>query len=384
MHPTRLEMKADPPLMRWCVVGTSSVVRDSFCAAAIKTTSKYVGLIEPQPFAVGAQLPSPLTRLEVWTERGTHPAHQPTPSVLKEGGSKLEESKVAASQAGGHKASRQQAPHKKKYRGKRAVSIPTFHTVVVTLGGTTLPGRVNKAHVHVLNLDETVLKASADHGWRDFIRAQAKQRKLRWVHWVGVAGGRVTLWHRPPPREIAALPDDGCTVVVTLQAEREKAKDVGAAVKRQGMRWLWCPLEGANKTLLATKTVHRMLHRAVSEAAAMVREGESLCIHCAAGMHRTGVFGYMLGRRLGLTPDGALALLLNARPITRRNVGAWRIELAEELHCRHVSSAQSTAPDADAVASDGCGADGCVGSASTPTSGSDGATRRDEECIGHA
>merc|ERR550532_3612420 len=45
-------------------------------------------------------------------------------------------------------------------------------------------------------------------------------------------------------------------------------------------------------------------------------DGENLVVHCAAGLHRTGIFLYLLLRELGDSPEAALEKIRQMREIT--------------------------------------------------------------------
>ena len=60
-------------------------------------------------------------------------------------------------------------------------------------------------------------------------------------------------------------------------------------------------------------------------------EEEVVLIHCAAGIHRTGILAYTLLRLLGqLSQKEAYAALKDLRLETFKGVEIWRIELAEK------------------------------------------------------
>lgn len=50
-----------------------------------------------------------------------------------------------------------------------------------------------------------------------------------------------------------------------------------------------------------------------------------------AGQHRTGVSVYSILRLDGETPDSALEIMEKIRPVTRKDVGQKRIDVAENL-----------------------------------------------------
>ncbi len=62
----------------------------------------------------------------------------------------------------------------------------------------------------------------------------------------------------------------------------------------------------------------------------MLDNEETVLIHCAAGIHRTGVFTYTLLRMDGKGQKEAYDSLKLAREDTHRGVGDWRIKLAED------------------------------------------------------
>lgn len=246
------------------------------------------------------------------------------------------------------------------------ICFRSYHTLVLCATATAasaLRSRVDAERVCVVDVDELSNDGQFPHSTlTKFFRAENKVRKQRWVRFVSVGGGRVAMWHRPPARQVKQLAADGCTMLVTLLAEREKASEVGSAVEDHNMKWLWCPLEGANRALLGKRSTQAMVCDAVGAAAAEVRAGGSICVHCAAGMHRTGVFTYALARRLGLTPDEAMMLLLHIRPITYRGVGAFRIAVGESIHELHtkrpgpVSPGNELSADVAGAAAGGAGA----------------------------
>jgi hypothetical protein len=132
------------------------------------------------------------------------------------------------------------------------------------------------------------------------------------MEWVQVSNGRVWARGRPGLRLIAALPP--CRVV-TLLSEREGAPQLGELVRAAGLSWTWLPLGngrppegGTRKQAIAT----------VPSQAAYLRQGESLLIHCAAGLHRTGMITWALLRCPGHSTDEARALLERIRAETLR------------------------------------------------------------------
>merc|ERR1712151_476134 len=71
----------------------------------------------------------------------------------------------------------------------------------------------------------------------------------------------------------------------------------------------------------AKRTKHDALSMSrVHEVTEFLTDGESVVVHCAAGMHRTGVVCYLALRRLSLSPKDALSIILASRPITHEEI----------------------------------------------------------------
>jgi protein-tyrosine phosphatase len=145
---------------------------------------------------------------------------------------------------------------------------------------------------------------------------------------VPVGGGALALTHRPRHRDVPRLPALGVTHVVTLLAEREGAREIGDAVRRAGLIWIWCPLDnGQPPDARCTAELRPVL----AELATLVSQGATILIHCSAGIHRTGMFGYALLRQLGLEPTAARAKLLELRVVTGEGVGDDRLAWGDAL-----------------------------------------------------
>ena len=75
-----------------------------------------------------------------------------------------------------------------------------------------------------------------------------------------------------------------------------------------------------------------MLVNKYKELYKILCEGEEkVMIHCAAGIHRTGITAFILNRMDGLDSKVAYETLKLMREDTYKGVGEWRIELAEKL-----------------------------------------------------
>jgi predicted protein tyrosine phosphatase len=148
--------------------------------------------------------------------------------------------------------------------------------------------------------------------------------------WAGVGAGRLALRGRPKLALVPHLRSLGCDRLVTLLSAHEGALSVGRAAQEANLAWTWTPLENGRSP---EGTAHRELARTAIELAARLAEGEGVLIHCAAGLHRTGMLAYAVLRLLGLPPEAARAAVAEARRETaeamREHHVAWGDELAD-------------------------------------------------------
>lgn len=147
-------------------------------------------------------------------------------------------------------------------------------------------------------------------------------------HLVSVGSGALALSPRPKLKDLPALRTAGMTHVVTLLTENEGALQVGAAATRAGLSWIWIPLHGA---AVPDSTRTAELRQVLRELCELIEAGNKLFVHCSAGIHRTGMFGYALLRRLGLNADAARAKLAELRQVTAEGVGLDRLAWGDAL-----------------------------------------------------
>jgi protein-tyrosine phosphatase len=148
------------------------------------------------------------------------------------------------------------------------------------------------------------------------------------IEFVPIGTGALALSHRPKLKDFPALRAAGVTHLVTLLAENEGASQLGNAATRAGLAWIWVPFHGA-AVPDAART--RELKQVLREIRELVMAGNKLVIHCSAGIHRTGMFGYALLRQLGLSAEAARAKLAELRQLTAESVGQDRLAWGDAL-----------------------------------------------------
>lgn len=151
--------------------------------------------------------------------------------------------------------------------------------------------------------------------------------------WVAVGAGRLALWHRPRLRAIPYLRNAGCDRVATLLSEREGAAEIGSAVEAAGLAWIWIPLASGRRP---EGRISRRAQLGLDQLTGCLDQGESVLMHCSAGMHRTGMMAYALLRLRGFDSGDALGLIEELRPLTRQALGphhtAWGDESVSTLN----------------------------------------------------
>jgi hypothetical protein len=143
---------------------------------------------------------------------------------------------------------------------------------------------------------------------------------------VPVGAGTLALTHRPKKTDLPAFRARGVTHLVTLLTEREGANDLGALATAAGLTWIGCPLQGADIAAPLDAVAP-----ALAAATRALAAGGAVVVHCSAGIHRTGMFGYALLRCTGLDPDAARATLRQLRPVTADGVGDERLAWGDRI-----------------------------------------------------
>lgn len=132
------------------------------------------------------------------------------------------------------------------------------------------------------------------------------ERKPANYNFVKVGNGRLALYHRPRGSDFSALRAMGCTHIVTLLKDSERAESYGTMARSAGLEWIWLPVPNGN---YPQGQVHERLIEAMPQLSGLLDEGGSLLIHCSAGIHRTGTVAYALLRWRGVERDEAMRII---------------------------------------------------------------------------
>ncbi|MBN1370445.1 MAG: tyrosine-protein phosphatase [Anaerolineaceae bacterium] len=156
----------------------------------------------------------------------------------------------------------------------------------------------------------------------DFSRTPSSE-KQKAPRLIELGAGRLGLWGKPSPGKLGDWQSQGLTTVLTLLSTAEGAQHLGEAVLRMGLVWHW--FEQANGQDLPAPRRFELL-RELQTINREIDAGSWVLIHCAAGMHRTGMASYALLRLRGLDRAAALDLMQQMRPVTREGVGEKRLD----------------------------------------------------------
>jgi len=148
------------------------------------------------------------------------------------------------------------------------------------------------------------------------------------VRLVNVGAGAIALTHRPKVKALPAMRAAGVTHLVTLLSRREGAPALGEAARAAGLEWAWVELPDGQQP---PPEARDEIAAALATMATLVGAGARAAIHCSAGIHRTGMFGYALLRTCGLAPAAARETLATLRAVTAEGVGNQRLAWAEDL-----------------------------------------------------
>jgi protein tyrosine/serine phosphatase len=158
------------------------------------------------------------------------------------------------------------------------------------------------------------------------------QRKPEFVN-VPPTTGSLALWGRPSHEQVKDMKEnEACTLIVTLQGESEHASEkntLGASCEEFGVERMvldfWKSYYGRdqNKNMDIPNMMNELAYR--------LKLGQNILIHCAAGIHRTGLMTYGILRMLGHDPQKCREIIAQIRMTTAMNVGERRLCDCEKL-----------------------------------------------------
>ncbi len=143
-----------------------------------------------------------------------------------------------------------------------------------------------------------------------------------------LGSGSLAIGHRLKHKQMQLLPLLGVSHVLTLLSASEGARAIRTLLEDTGITWLWLPLESGDPPPTERSSEIRALLRQVEVA---LDSGGAIYVHCAAGLHRTGMITHAYLRHAGYSRASAEAELRNLRNVTAASVGRHRLDWGEQF-----------------------------------------------------
>ncbi len=151
---------------------------------------------------------------------------------------------------------------------------------------------------------------------------------LDFMDWVEVAGGHLAIGHRPGAKMGIDLKLQNASHILTLLSEGEQAKSIQSIANKNGLDWLWFPMETAQPP---GDDRHLELKDLFRKMQSILRDEGKIYLHCSAGIHRTGMISYAFLRFLGKESNESLDLLKAMRLKTSEEVGEERLAWGDKV-----------------------------------------------------
>ena len=149
------------------------------------------------------------------------------------------------------------------------------------------------------------------------------------------SGPFIGVWARDLNMDLDAIRDWGAAALVSLVEAEEfdwcGIPDLPDEVRRRGMRHLHLPIVDMSVPDEGFETAWR---EHGPELQRLLVEGQSIVLHCLAGLGRTGTIAARMLVEMGATPDAAIEQVRRARPGTIQT-------LLQELYVRSFPSASA-------------------------------------------
>lgn len=165
--------------------------------------------------------------------------------------------------------------------------------------------------------------------------AKSTNSKKKTFNFYKMKNGSVISCHgRPTRQDIESLYNDyNINYILTLQHQGEHPEKIKKACEQvsDSIKWHNFPLAGANMALLMSKEASKMILDNIILLHSKMKERElNIFVHCAAGIHRTGIILYTILRITGESESSAMEAIKQIRIETYRKCGDNRIQYAEK------------------------------------------------------
>ena len=190
---------------------------------------------------------------------------------------------------------------------------------------------LNKNHneIHIKNDIGKKHNDEKETDFEHFINDEEDKEPLNF-HKLNNTNSYITCRGRPKVRNLALYKDNHkINYILSILNPKEKPEEIRDECLRLGIDWVNLNLKGAkvgnlesNVDMIADSLINTYNH--------LLKNDTVLLIHCAAGLHRTGVSTYCLIRMNGENQENAMEILGKIRLKTKQEVGEKRIEFVEK------------------------------------------------------
>jgi len=132
-------------------------------------------------------------------------------------------------------------------------------------------------------------------------------------YWLQTGTGLLTASGAPSIARLSQGSQKGATDVVTLLRKDEMKPFLPTKCEELGLDWHHFPLSGRKMEASAD----RISLSSIPSIVEFLKNGKHVVVHCAAGMHRTGVCLYLILRWMGNSQNESLEKIQHIRPVIR-------------------------------------------------------------------
>eukprot|EP00040_Diaphanoeca_grandis_P009132 m.47778 g.47778 ORF g.47778 m.47778 type:complete len:348 (+) comp20568_c0_seq2:215-1258(+) len=177
-----------------------------------------------------------------------------------------------------------------------------------------IKGKADQPKKHPNPLSAAKMKVAVDANVKA-LRVASNWLDLK--NYLGEGSGRLTLAGAPSAVRLVTFKEMGVTHVITLQKVTEpQFKGVETGCLQNELGWVHISISGGRVDDPQDITNLQRL----KEVMELLKCGSSVLVHCAAGMHRTGVVAYLLLRMAGATIEESLQGIYHMRRVTHEEL----------------------------------------------------------------
>ena len=235
---------------------------------------------------------------------------------------------------------------------------PTIRTILMNKNHSKSPSRQRKSHKILIPKSPRIehpslLKTSSILIPKSKCAESGKVTDIEIsnLKFKRVGSSEMSLFKRPKIHQLFKMKELGIGLVVTLVSECELPFGIGQECTKLGIKWMHIPMFGIHRLdprsppdTFDPKNINNKGNNKLSDSK-LTRFGAlvltlhqqinrvqcKFVVHCALGIHRTGIVGYALLRLNGYGKEEGVNALKAIRMTTYRNMGQVRINFVDQV-----------------------------------------------------